>query len=98
MVSIVCGSRLPMTLWGVAPKFIDHAANRKFHCSWFLRISSHRPHARQWRVDHHKAGHTVAVLRDEGVADHVANVGGDECCSLELERIKNASPACVFLS
>ena len=53
-----------------------------------MRFSSH--YARQRRVDRHKTGHAVAVLRGEGVADHVADVVGDEGGSLDLERIENA--------
>ena len=32
----------------------------------------------------------MAVLRGEGVADHVTDVVGDECYALDLERIENA--------
>jgi hypothetical protein len=32
----------------------------------------------------------VAVLRGEGVANHVTDVVSDECCALDLERIEDA--------
>jgi len=62
---------------------------RKCHSSGFLRISSHGPTPGKGSVDHHKTGHAAAVLRGEGVADHVADVVSDEGGSLHLERIED---------
>lgn len=46
-------------------------------------------HARQRRVDDHKARNAVAVLRSEGIADHVADVVRNEGGSLDFECIED---------
>jgi hypothetical protein len=44
----------------------------------------------QHSIDHHETRNAATVLRSEGVADHVADVVGDESRALDFEGIEDA--------